>query len=299
MRIAAFLGVKDEVELIERSILHLRMAGVDLIIAWDYDSKDGTSKILKSYESEEEFWIINTNEELSQPEEASLIMEYLAKANADWVVFLDADEFLIAATGDLKDSLSKANSEVLLIRRFNVVLTDSGPALPEVLMPESYESLILYDDSINALYRYIHENPNHAWIRGVPNPRVIARTEFIGGLSPGWHNITSKEDVPVRRSTPTDLLIAHLPFSTLSRFEKKVANIRKEFSGEPDWVPGEPQIAWHWRRWLVLADQGKLPEEFEHQVASRAELKIMSQAGKVRSAAELLSLIPCPPNTRA
>ena len=33
LRIAAYLGVKDEVELIERSIDHLRAIGVDYIMA--------------------------------------------------------------------------------------------------------------------------------------------------------------------------------------------------------------------------------------------------------------------------
>lgn len=148
----------------------------------------------------------------------------------------------------------------------------------------------MYADPIPAFYEHIHENPAHAWIRGVPLPKVMAKAECISGVSAGWHGVTSKADTSLRRSTPTDLLIAHLPFSTVSRFERKIANMRKEFAGEPDWLPGQPQTAWHWRRWVVLADQGKLQEEFERQVASRAELVELARQGKVKSAAQLLSL---------
>jgi len=51
--IAAFLGVKDEVELIERSILHLRAIGVDKIIVCDMVSTDSTLEILEKYLSED------------------------------------------------------------------------------------------------------------------------------------------------------------------------------------------------------------------------------------------------------
>ena len=48
LRIAAILGVKDEVELIEGTIAHLRAIGVELIVVWDVNSTDGTQDILRS-----------------------------------------------------------------------------------------------------------------------------------------------------------------------------------------------------------------------------------------------------------
>ena len=44
MRIAANLSVKDEVELIETTIAHLHAIGVDVIVACDMGSTDGSSR---------------------------------------------------------------------------------------------------------------------------------------------------------------------------------------------------------------------------------------------------------------
>ncbi len=62
MRIAANLGVKDEVELIERSVAHLRAIGVDLIIACDLGSTDGTLEILEKHRSDRDFWLFTMSD---------------------------------------------------------------------------------------------------------------------------------------------------------------------------------------------------------------------------------------------
>ena len=49
MIIAAALGVKDEIELIERCIIHLQNIGIDLILACDVSSTDGTREVLERY----------------------------------------------------------------------------------------------------------------------------------------------------------------------------------------------------------------------------------------------------------
>ena len=51
MRIAAHIGVKDEVELIERVINHLQAIGIDVFVICDMYSTDGTSEILEKYRS--------------------------------------------------------------------------------------------------------------------------------------------------------------------------------------------------------------------------------------------------------
>lgn len=59
MRIAANLGVKDEVELIERSVAHLRAIGVDLIIACDLGSTDGTLEISREASVRSRFLVVH------------------------------------------------------------------------------------------------------------------------------------------------------------------------------------------------------------------------------------------------
>src|SRR5262249_32197424 len=109
MRIAAYLGVKDEVELIERTIKHLRAIGVDLIIAVDSRSTDGTAEILQSYESKDDFWLFQTDELGRGHSEETWMrrnVEIIKRAQADWVILLDADEYWLPASGSLKDCLA-------------------------------------------------------------------------------------------------------------------------------------------------------------------------------------------------
>lgn len=64
LRIAAYLGVKDEVELIERSIDHLRAIGVDYIMACDMSSTDGTAELLEKYRAPDFSILTLTNKAL-------------------------------------------------------------------------------------------------------------------------------------------------------------------------------------------------------------------------------------------
>ena len=52
IKIAAYLGVKDEAEIIEKCIAHLRAIGVDTILACDMSSTDGTAEILEKCRSD-------------------------------------------------------------------------------------------------------------------------------------------------------------------------------------------------------------------------------------------------------
>src|SRR5947207_8904432 len=98
MRIVAHVGIKDEVELIESTIAHLRAVGVDHIIAIDDYSTDGTAELLEQYRSDDDFWVARLN-----ATEQDKSLELVRKAKADWVIFLDADEYWLPVSGSLKD----------------------------------------------------------------------------------------------------------------------------------------------------------------------------------------------------
>jgi hypothetical protein len=115
----------------------------------------------------------------------------------------------------------------------------------------------------------------------------MARPERIGGLTDGMHDVIANDGPPLRHHVPDDLVIAHLPFTTLPRFEQKVANIRKSIEIHDAYWDGE--LAWHWRRWLALADEGRIGEEFARQVFDAEEITTLLSSGTVRSAAHMLS----------
>lgn len=287
MKIAAHVGIKDEVELIERTIAHLRAIGVDLIIACDTCSTDGTMEILESHRSEDGFWLVQIDNETDSLERVWLnrAVELARKSDADWVIFLDADEFWIPATGSLKDCEALASTDAVLVDRFNIPLGPNGPQMPNELVPGRYDELLLFVEPIPDLRTYLEANPDTPWIRGVPMRKVMARPRCVGGLTHGMHDIIAVDQSPVRRAVARDLLIAHLPFTTAGRFARKIDNVRKVFSVHDKYFAGH--MAWHWRRWLAMAEAGRTDEEFNRQIHGKEDIAALRDQGVIRTAAEV------------
>ena len=288
MRIAAYVGVKDEVELVEATIKHLQAIGVDEVIVCDMMSTDGTFEVLKKLQSDEVRVTQMSDLDYSDLQtESQRIVDLVSGSSADWVVFLDADEYWIPATGSLKDCAALATSDVLSVARYNVPLGPRGPMRPDVLAPARYDELLLVVDAIPDFKSHLRDNPSTPWSRGVPMAKAMARRNLVRHVETGCHDVRGPEGVSLRRARPADLLIAHLPFTTLSRFERKVANIRRHFDVHDAIVLGD--MAWHWRRWLAVAEQGSLEDEFQQQVFAPEVLTQLRDEGAVRSAAEIFS----------
>lgn len=287
MRVVANLGVKDEVELIERAIAHLRSIGVDHIIVCDMYSTDGTAEILESYRSDVDFWVIQMRDQESQEAWVRTNLELVERANADWVIFLDADEFPIPASGSLKQCTALNHVDAIQVDRFNVPLCTGRPAMPRELTPDSYMDLLLVVDPIAEpeFWPRLERDPDLSWMRKQVMPRVMARPEKIEGLTLGTHDIVAHDQASLRRATADDLVVAHLPFTTRSRFARKVDNIRA-------WLPVHDELlgahsARHWRWWVELADNGALDQEFDRMSFSAETTAELREKGVIRSAAEV------------
>jgi glycosyltransferase involved in cell wall biosynthesis len=287
MKIAAHLGVKDEITLVEKTIAHLRAIGVDLIIAVDSYSTDGTADVLAAYQSENDFWFVQMSDLEPDVEDKAWLRKNLQlaqKANADWVIFLDADEYWIPASGSLRDCSALAGADLLSVDRFNIALGPHGPMMPDALVPQRYEELLLFVEPIPDFRARLEANPDTRWISNVPVPKVMVRPERIGALTDGMHDAVA--DVSLRRTKPSDLLIAHLPFTTRARFKGKLANARKliaahEYLGK--------DFAWHWRHWLTLAEEGGIDDEFDRQRLSMETIAEFRASGAIRSAADVFA----------
>ena len=70
--------------------------------------------------------------------------------------------------------------------------------------------------------------------------------------------------------------------------ERKVANIRRFHSRNPDWFARG--FGANWLALLRKDDEGKTREEFEGQLLNGDAFAEMQRAGAVRSAAELLAV---------
>jgi glycosyltransferase involved in cell wall biosynthesis len=286
VKIGANLSVLDDVELIEQAIDHLRAIGVDLIIACDLGSSDGTYEIMERYRSDDDFWLFRPTEASDQyAADWSRANIALAKsAEMDWVLVLDADEFWIPREGSLK-ALSLEEFDVLSVDRFNVPLGLNGPMMPSRLVPERYEELLVIAEPVEDPRAHLTRNPGDAWIRMWQDPKVMFRPERIIDLGPGAHAVFACDLRPLRRARPSDLVIVHVPFTTQMRFARKVDNIRRALGDSTD--DDYDGIAWHWRRWVAMALQGRINEEFEASTFSESVMADCRTEGTVRSVAEL------------
>lgn len=290
MRIAAHLGVKDEIELIEDAITHLRSIGVDHIVAVDSYSTDGTADVLAQHRNKDDFWFVQYDDLAPDDTGERWLQQNLAAiadVRADWIIFLDADERWLPATGSLRDCAGLANADVLTVPRYNVVLAPNGSTLPSLPRPSDYENALLFIEPIPAFRTHMRISHKTPWIRGVPEPKAMARRDRIASITDGMHDIVGTDGPPLRHLVPDDLLIAHLPFTTLPRFEQKIANIRRSLTVHDAYW--SESLAWHWRRWLTLADEGKIGEEFTRQIYDGEEIATLLSTGIVRSVAQMLA----------
>lgn len=286
MKVAAILGVKDEIELLPHCIMQLRSIGVDLIIAVDAGSTDGSLEILLAHQSPDDFWVHQLSGQDPDAGAWSRLYTDLAKAsNADWVLFLDADEFWIPAAGTLKDCLAQEDADCLEVLRFNIPLGEAGLMTPGHDLPSGPDGLSLIVDPIPDFQSHLSRFPDTPWIRGVPVPKVIVRPGAIACVNDGGHGVDPISENNFNRRRATCMLIAHVPFSSLSRFERKLANIRDVFAVHDEYFGAH--LAWHWRRWLALQDPQSVRREFERQIFNESQLLAYRSSGVIRSAREV------------
>jgi hypothetical protein len=288
MTIAAVLGVKDEVDLVEASITHLRRIGVDSITVSDYGSTDGTLDVLEELRRAGDVSVLHVDSTtiVDYATWSSRELTLARQTGTDWVVFLDADEFLIPASGSLRDCRHLSEADVLVVDRFNVVLTSDRLLMPADLAPANHGDLLLFTRQVDHFRRYVETHPEVPFITVMPGAKVMARPQVIGDLAPAHHDLEAT-GAHVRRIDTTDLLIAHVAFSTASRFAGKLENIRVEMAQHPGYFVED--MAWHWRRWAGMTEPGAVEREFARQVLDAPTLQVLRRDGIVRSAAEIFA----------
>jgi hypothetical protein len=300
LRIAAYLSVKDESEIIAHTIAHLRAIGIDYIIACDISSTDGTTDLLRAYESDD-FKLVTMSDAAvgSQAPTDETWFEQSFKqfrdAPADWIIFLDADEFWLPASGNLKACSALRVADIVTVKRLNIVLGPEGPLMPRALTPQHYGEVLLYAGTIANNRQKMKTGDNDSWIRGAVMPKIMARKGKIRGLTPGMHDAVVPKGDNIRRAVADDLLIAHLPLSTIERFAVKVNNVREIYEREgidlssagETWE--ENGTAWHWRRWAGIRSRSALAQEFGSNVLMPERMTELLRAGVVRSAYNMLA----------
>jgi Glycosyl transferase family 2 len=118
MRIAMTLVVRDEVDVVAHWLRYHLACGVDLVLATDHRSVDGTSDILRDYERSGRVVVQREEGDVLRQAEWVTHMARLAalEHDADWVIPSDADEFWWSRAGSFAEILDAVPEQFGVVR---------------------------------------------------------------------------------------------------------------------------------------------------------------------------------------
>ena len=227
MRIIGTLMVRDEVDIVAAMVEHHLAQGIDRLVVTDNHSLDGTTEVLEAYAETGRIELFHDHEHRKQQRDVVTRMARRARTEhrADWVLNLDADEFLIPVDKSLtvREALE---GTPLWLNAFTVpVFNLIGPA---GWSGSGIQRLCWRDLRTDAQLRDIG-------IHAQPTPNAVHRGESDIVVQQGNH-VTS---MPSNGQPPPELSmeVLHLPWRSWTQFERKVVNAGRGYEASPDLKP--------------------------------------------------------------
>lgn len=292
MKVAAHIGVLDEVELIGHCIANLRAQGVGRIWVQDMGSEDGTLDLLYA-DGGDDLVVVESGLEVTESEIEAVVERAVRDCEAwgaERVLLVDADEFVLTPGNDIGAALAGIEAPLAMMPRYNVVLGPDGLAsgLPPDLA--RLDEVVVYAAADKWYRKKLEADPTLAWLRFVPLPKAAVRPGAFGGIVDGMHGALGPDRQPLPQPVLAPVVIAHVPMSSYERFERKVRNIvalDDRFGGNPP-----AHVGWHWRRWVASSRIGMLRTEYDNTFLDAAEMAALRADGVLKSVAELLQAGP-------
>lgn len=242
MKVTAISMVRNESDVIEAFVRH-HAELVDELIVIDHCSTDGTGELLETLAAEGLPLSLRHERSLVHRQNVVLtaLMREAASGGSDWIVPLDADEFLVAPDGDVRSELRALPRD----RSSSVELRLYVPC------PDDPE------DEVNVLRRIRHRRVGEStpWTRKVIVPAARAR-DRRSALSQGSHELVDERTGKGVPASFTDrLVLAHFPVRSARQLARKVLGGWPAHIARPD---RPPDGAFHWKRVFDTAVAGRL-----------------------------------------
>ena len=260
--------------------------GVDRIIVADYGSTDGTLEALEAYRDDGAVRLLRipSHRFVEYDPSNELLRLIRIEEKADWVTFLDPDEFLIGPA-PIKQVLARASNDgiaVIKTQRRNMIgvgpLSSSTHYLRHLTL-----KIIDTDERVASPTAAL----SSSWIFSRIPPKVtIAAAAKNITVETGDHDVRGADERQV--TSYPELEILHYPMRDFSSFREKVETTKNYLAANPEFSPG---IAWHWRRWIAMLTQGGLEEEYERQFPDEATALSLLQTGKAMRDSHLAAWI--------
>ncbi len=229
MKLVLTLMVRDEIDIIAAMVEHHIAQGVDLIIATDNGSVDGTAEVLQRYA---DLGVVELHHDpVHRKQQHSVVTGMARRArtehSADWVINSDADEFWVPVDKSL--TLRKALESIpLSLNAFNVpVINLVGPP---AVRGSGIKRLIWRDTRSNEQLQAIG-------IYAQPTDNVVHRGESDIVVAQGNHFVSLKSNG--QPDPAFSLEVLHLPWRSWSQLEQKVVHAGRAYEANPDLRPSK------------------------------------------------------------
>lgn len=207
-RIVAISTAKNEIDIIEAFVRHTLAIASHLVMV-DNGSTDGTLPVLRALEREG--LALTIIEDPSAGKYLSERMTHLMRDHAvdrhaaDWVVPLDADEFLVVPQGESLIPPGTASDTVL--------------SLPwRTYVPDERDDLALQNPVLRLRHRMKKEG--HVWVKALVPRAVASLPDAV--LKQGNHAVTIGGDA-VAMTDAGRVCVAHFPIRSAGQYLAKIA----------------------------------------------------------------------------
>jgi len=252
MTLVMTLLARDEIDLVEPWLAFHLNAGVDVVIATDNRSQDGTTEVLEEYARSGHVRLIREpGEDLRQDEWVTRMARLAAtEYHADWVINSDADELWWPRGASLSGVLAGVPSRYGTVGAFlRVFVPRPGEGSFAERMTVRFSALAPINDPAS-LYKPIRKVMH----RGHPEIR----------LTRGNHALVDSPFAPLRGWFPVEVL--HFPLRSVSQCEHK-ARLQRDAWQHIERTP----TAYHAEMFEAL-DRGTIEEYYARQVVTDDEV---------------------------
>lgn len=286
MSIGLIVNVKDQPDLLADNIAHHKKVGVRDILVADRSIDESMQKQIAEVGAQPGVSVFNQNVTKYQVDSDKfhrrrdeIFETFCERFDADWIGVLDVDEYYLPRNGSFASVESLKQFENLSIPRFNIALASPTPLFfadsPGI---DSMLDQPFVKEPTRITQEFLRENPNFPMVRAQVGPKPMTKHRDIEVVPPGFHTFTPK--ARVKTHIPSDLVVLHVPFTTLERFQAKVQSIRAHFELIKDgWGVSH---GWHWRRLGEMTDE-EVVSEFERQLFSEEEIERLLDSGVLQT----------------
>ncbi|MFC4222934.1 glycosyltransferase family 2 protein [Lysinibacter cavernae] len=268
MKLVMTLMVRDEADIIEAMITHHQRQGVDLIVATDNGSVDGTREILEKYAA---LGFVDLRHDPLHRKQQSKVVTQMARDaatihGATWVINADADEFWMPV--DRKLTLKEAFEHIPTeLKSFGVHVVDmtglpasSGSGLHRLVYRD-----LRSNQELAKVGMLAHSSPNAVHIAD-PNVEVVQGNHMVSLESQG------------EPSAEFAVEVLHFPWRSWAQFEQKVRNAGKAYEENPDLMPSPNH---HGMRDYRRLNEGTLPAHYLARSLTETSLQELVTSGHI------------------